>query len=159
MKVHTPNKRPTGIAQSRKGKSVTLRTRSMRVGEKSNVSVSTSARSSNARVATRATEKNIAVSSSSASSAMPVAPRVDIGPKAYKVYPNGDRLVIRFSVANGLIRRRGRYYRTPQVFVYDMDTGKAAAKTSKTGYADRKEAIRVAREYRDKYGPYVRFVF
>lgn len=58
------------------------------------------------------------------------------------------------------MRGKGAYYvRTGNWFVWDMDTGKIAAKTSKTGYTDKKEAVRIAREYRDKYGAYVRFDF
>lgn len=40
-----------------------------------------------------------------------------------------------------------------------MDTGKYAARTSKDGYATKKEAVRVAREYRDKYGAYAKVPF
>lgn len=58
------------------------------------------------------------------------------------------------------MRGKGAYYvRVGNWFVWDMDTGRIAAKTSKTGYTDKKEAVRIAREYRDKYGAYVRFDF
>ena len=54
---------------------------------------------------------------------------------------------------------RGIRPHTGPFYVWDMDTGKIAAKTSKTGYAEKEEAMKVAREYRDKYGAYVRFKF
>jgi len=90
---------------------------------------------------------------------MPVAPKVDIGPQAYRVYRNGDRLVIRFGVGQIPTGIRGVRPHTGPFYVWDMDTGKVAAKTSKTGYTDRNEAVRIAREYREKYGAYVRFKF
>lgn len=91
---------------------------------------------------------------------MPESPRVDLGPKAYRTYKNKERLVIRFFVAYGFFRKNGRYKSDGKFYVYDMaGNGRVAAKTSKEGYADKKEAIRVAREYRDKYGAYVRFPF
>lgn len=84
---------------------------------------------------------------------------MDIGPKAYRVYRSGERLVIRFSIGRKLVRRRGFYREAGEEFyVWDMDTGRMAAKTSKQGYS-RDEAVRVAREYRDRYGAYVRFGF
>ena len=86
-------------------------------------------------------------------------PKVDIGPKAYKVYRNKERLVIRFCVGQGWVRGKGSYFRRGNWFVWDMDTGRVAAKTAKHGYRDKSEAVRVAREYRDKYGAYVRFGF
>lgn len=85
---------------------------------------------------------------------------MDIGPKAYKVYKNRERLVIRFFVAEGLVRRKGRHRGDGKYYVYDMaSNGRVAGKTAKEGYADKKEAIRVAREYRDKYGAYARSPF
>lgn len=91
---------------------------------------------------------------------MPESPKVDIGPKAYRVYKNKERLVIRFYVAQGIVRRRGRYVGDGKFYVYDMaSAGRIAGKTAKEGYKDKKEAIRVAREYRDKYGAYARSPF
>jgi hypothetical protein len=40
-----------------------------------------------------------------------------------------------------------------------MDGKRIAGKTSKTGYPSKKEAVRVAREYREKYGAYVKCPF
>lgn len=162
----TSSRQHTGIARRPvKGAGVvTLRTPTTLLREKSKESASTSASSSAAKKSTRATETSGDASSSTGNfSERPESPKVDIGPKAYKVYRNGERLVIRFSVEQALrrvIRGRGAYYlRTGNWFVWDMDTGKVAVKTSKTGYTDRQEAVRVAREYRDKYGAYVRFYF
>lgn len=75
------------------------------------------------------------------------------------MYKNGDRLVIRFSVGQMPTGLRGVRPHTGPFYVWDMDTGKIAAKTSKTGYAEKLEAMKVAREYRDRYGAYVRFKF
>lgn len=160
----TSNRIRTGTARGgRKAATVTLRTPTTLIREKSRESDSTSASRSAAKKSTRATETSTDASSSTENS-RPLKPRVDIGPKAYKVFRNGDRLVIRFSVDQMLVRavrgKRNVYYtRAGNWFVWDMDTGRIAAKTSKTGYTDRQEAVRVAREYRDKYGAYVRFYF
>lgn len=90
---------------------------------------------------------------SSGSTSVPERPKVTIGPKAYKVFRNRERLVIRFFVAESR-RGSGKY------FVYDMAaSGRIAGKTSKDGYASKKEAVKVARDYRDKYGAYARFSF
>lgn len=123
-----------------------------------------SASLSAARKSTLATEISGGASSSTGnSSERPVSPRADIGPKAYQVFRNGDRLVIRFSVERALrrvVRGKESYnVRVGNWFVWDMDTGRVAAKTSKTGYPEKQEAVRVAREYRDRYGAYVRFGF
>lgn len=40
-----------------------------------------------------------------------------------------------------------------------MDSGRIAGRTSKSGYESKKEAVRVAREYRDKYGAYTKAPF
>lgn len=157
------SKRRTGTARAgRTAATVTLRTPTTLIREKSKESASTSASHSGAKKSTRATETSTDASSSTENS-RPLKPRVDIGPKAYKVFRNKERLVIRFSVEQGLRRVvRGKsawHVRTGNWFVWDMDTGKIAAKTSKTGYTDKQEAVRIAREYRDKYGAYVRFEF
>lgn len=126
---------------------------------KSSVSDSTTVKSSGARKTTPATP----VSTSSGSCEIPVAPRVDIGHKAYEVWPGGAVRVIRFCVDLETYRkRRGKcsaYAKREPYFVYDMDTGGIAAKTSKTGYATKKEAVKVARMYRDKYGAYAKVPF
>lgn len=160
----TASKTRTGTARAgRKVATVTLRTPTTQIRAKSNASASMSASRSAAKKSTRATETT-GDESSSTENSRPLKPRVGIGPKAYKVFRNGDRLVIRFSVDQMLVRairgKRNVYYtRAGNWFVWDMDTGKIAAKTSKTGYTDKKEAVRIAREYRDKYGAYVRFDF
>lgn len=140
---------------------VTLRTPSTLMKVKSSASVSMNARGSAVKNGTRATEKTTAVSSSSKQKPkkIPVAPKVDLGPKAYKVYRNGDRMVIRFCVGQGWKRNRGHYSREGRYYVWDLDTGKVAAKTEKNGYPDKQAAVKVARQYRDKYGAYVRFGF
>lgn len=80
----------------------------------------------------------------------PGRPKVDIGPKAYMTYKSGARAVIRFFVRD----KRGRW------FVMDMcSSGPLAAKTLKDGYATKKEAVEVARKYRDKYGAYAKVPF
>lgn len=80
----------------------------------------------------------------------PERPKVDIGPKAYKVYKSGARAVIRFFVQE----KRGKFY------VLDIAGDKpVAARTEKDGYATKREAVRVAREYRDKYGAYAKVPF
>lgn len=160
---NTNNKARTGTARvGKKAATVTLRTPTTLIRAKSSGSASTSASRSAAKKSTHATETTGGASSFTGNfSERPKNPRVDIGPKAYKVYQNKDRLVIRFSVDQAprrVARGKGAYYtRTGNWFVWDMDTGRVAVKTSKTGYTDRKEAVRVAREYRDKYGAYVRF--
>jgi hypothetical protein len=122
-------------------------------------SVSTTAKNSDARKTTRTTP----VSTASGSCGIPVAPKVDIGHKAYEVWPGGAVKVIRFCVDMETFRKRkGRYSayaKREPYFVYDMDTGGIAAKTSKTGYATKKEAVKVARAYRDKYGAYAKVPF
>jgi hypothetical protein len=82
-----------------------------------------------------------------------------VGPKAYRVYRSGRRLAVRFFVARHAARVRGGYREVGDAYlVWDMDTGKLAAKTDKNGYTN-EEAVRVAREYRNKYGAYVRSAF
>lgn len=92
---------------------------------------------------------------------MPERPRVDIGPKAYRAYRSGRRLVIRFYVAQATHRApRGAYlFGKGPWFVWDMDSRGIAGKTSKTGYPVKKDAIRVARKYRDTYGAYTKAPF
>lgn len=123
---------------------------------KSSASGSTSVRLKVARRGTAATATTTAGTFSSES--LPVKPKVDIGPKAYRVYRNGDRKVIRFSVGHGRFRRSGKHFYTKKFYVFDMDTGKVAAKTSKDGY-EKKEAVKVARRYRDTFGAYARVGF
>jgi hypothetical protein len=84
---------------------------------------------------------------------------VDIGPESYKVFKNGDRLVIRFSVGQMYTLGKRAWTYGGNWFVWDMDTGQVAAKTSKHGYETKEEAMDVARRYRDEYGAYVRFGF
>lgn len=80
----------------------------------------------------------------------PERPKVDIGPKSYMVYKSRARAVIRFFIWE----RLGSFY------VLDIAGSKTvAARTSKDGYATKKEAVRVAREYRDKYGAYAKVPF
>ena len=140
------------------GEAVTLRIPITRTPEKSSASASTNASRSAARRNTQGTETSGGEYSKSEDS-RPDSPKVDIGHKAYKVFRNGDRLLIRFSVGQLPTGIRGVRGNTGPYYVWDMDTGKVAAKTSKTGYADKKEAMRIAREYRDRYGAYVRFKF
>lgn len=157
LESSTASRRRTGTVRAgKKAATVTLLTPTTLTREKSKGSVSTNVSSSDARKSTRATETS---GGESASSERPESPKVDIGPRAYKVFRNGERLVIRFSVEQALIRGKGAYYRRGNWFVWDMDTGRIAAKSLKTGYKEKREAIRVAREYRDKYGAYVRFGF
>jgi hypothetical protein len=153
------NNRRTGTAREEGSASRPIR--AVLVRGKSKGSASTTAKNSGAGNTTRGVSSNTGSGSSrSISEEMPEAPRVDLGPKAYKKYKNKERLVIRFYVAPGIVRRRGRYRSDGRFYVYDMaGTGRVAGKTSKEGYADKKEAIRVARAYRDKYGAYTRFPF
>lgn len=157
MKDRSPNKARTGTDPrgAKAAGTVTLRIPSTLIRAKSNGLVSTNARGSAVKSDTRATVKTTAAISSS----RPVSPKVDIGPKAYKVFRNGDRLVIRFCVGQGWVRNKGHYSRRGRYFVWDMDTGKVAAKTERYGYPDKTAAIQVARNYRDKYGAYVRVGF
>lgn len=92
---------------------------------------------------------------------MPDRPKVDIGPKAYKVYRSGSRKVIRFFVCRPFVRdMKNRWKPTTNWYVMDMaGEGHIAAKTKKQGYPDKKDAVRVAREYRDKYGAYAKVPF
>jgi hypothetical protein len=87
----------------------------------------------------------------------PKVPRVDLGPRAYEVWPGGAVRVIRFYVGLRLCREKSRYVFRRPYEVYDMDTGRVAART--TGYASKQEAIRVARRYRDRYGAYAKVPF
>lgn len=157
MKDRSPNKARTGTAPRgvKAAGTVILRIPSTLTRAKSNVSVSTNARGSAVKSGTRATVKITGATNSS----RPVSPKVDLGPKAYKVFRNGDRLVIRFCVGQGWVRNRGHYSRRGRYFVWDMDTGKVAAKTERYGYPDKTAAVKVARNYRDKYGAYVRVGF
>ena len=94
------------------------------------------------------------------------SPRVTQGPYELAVYPRTRRrLVARFYVA----QRVGKYprfdrwpRRVPRAtpwYVIDMESEKPiAAGTSKTGY-EKKDAIAVARSYRDKYGEHTKFPF
>lgn len=150
---------PTGTG--RRGSTASRPTRVRLIRGRSSGSDSTTAGSSDARSSTRATSSNTPSGSSGRTSEeRPERPKVDIGPKSYKAYRNRERLVIRFYVAEGIVRRRGRYKGDGRYYVYDMaGTGRIAGKTAKEGYADKKEAIRVAREYRDKYGAYARSPF
>lgn len=79
----------------------------------------------------------------------PERPKVDIGPRAYMTYKSGARAVIRFFVRE----THGRWY------VFDMCSDGRAAKTAKDGYATKKEAVRIARQYRDDYGAYAKVPF
>lgn len=157
MKDRSRSSQRTGTAPrgAKAAGTVILRVPSTLIRAKSNGSGFTSARGSAVKSGTRATVKTTAATSSS----RPVSPKVDIGPKAYKVFRNGDRLVIRFCVGQGWVRNKGHYSRRGRYFVWDMDTGKVAAKTERYGYPDKDAAVRVARSYRDKYGAYVRVGF
>lgn len=160
MKARSRSSQRTGTAPRGEKVAVTatLRIPSTLIRVKSNVSGSTSARGSVAKNDMRATVMTTAATNSS-NMELPVSPKVDLGPKAYKVYRNGDRLVIRFCVGQGWVRNKGHYSRRGRYFVWDMDTGRIAAKTEKHGYPDKNAAVRVARSYRDKYGAYVRVGF
>lgn len=127
--------------------------------EKSKGSDSTTAGRSGANGVMRGTRRNTPSGYSADIPEMPDSPRVDIGPKSYKKYRNRERLVIRFYVMQQVHRYKGRYRRGGNYFVYDMTTDGRAGKTAKDGYADKEEAIAVAREYRDKYGAYARCPF
>lgn len=162
MKVLTRSKTPTGTGRRgvRVAGMATQQTLTMRTVGKSKGSDSTSARRLIAKSATQATGTTIVASATSNRSPVPVYPRVDIGPKAYKVYRNQDRLVVRFTVDKVLQKNgRGGYVRVGRYYVWDMDTGQIATRTKKSGYLDKKEAVKVAREYRDRYGAYVRVGF
>jgi hypothetical protein len=67
--------------------------------------------------------------------------------------------VVRFYVSRGVSRARAAYVYCGCWFVCDMDSRGIAGKTSKSGYESKKEAVRVAREYRDKYGAYTKVPF
>ena len=162
MKMAPSNNRTrTGTGRVvRTAGSVTLRTPITRTRARSSESVSTNASSSNARKGTQGTGTSGGASSKSeVSKKKPKRPSVEIGPKSYKVFKNGDRLVIRFSVGQMPTGIRGVRPHTGPYYVWDMDTGKVAARTSKTGYEEKQEAVRIAQEYRDMYGAYVRFKF
>lgn len=80
----------------------------------------------------------------------PDRPKVDVGPKSYSAYKSGARSAIRFFVQ----KRRGRWY------VMDMCANcDRAAKTSKNGYATKRQAVQTARRYRDEYGAYAKVPF
>jgi hypothetical protein len=159
MNMSSNARTPTGTGRRGSTASRPIRVRLIR-GRSSGLDFTT-AGSSGAKSSTRATSSNIPSGSSGRTSEeRPERPKVDIGPKSYKAYRNRERLVIRFYVAEGIVRRRGRYKGDGRYYVYDMaGDGKVAGRTSKEGYADKKEAVRVAREYRDKYGAYTRFLF
>lgn len=84
----------------------------------------------------------------SKSSKKPSKPKVDIGPKAYGIHKRGRRLCIRFFVYRRFGSKKDLW------FVGDVETGQRAARTSSVGYTSKSDAVRVAREYRDKYGAY-----
>lgn len=138
----------TGIA--REDALVSRPIRVKRTPARFSVSASITASGSGARSGTRVTPTT---GSSTSCERAPERPRVDIGPKAYKVYHNGSRKVIRFFVAQPFGRRKN-------FFVFDMDsTGRYAGKTKKDGYPTKEEAVKVARTYRDRYGAYTRCPF
>lgn len=80
---------------------------------------------------------------------IPEKPRTTNGPSAFRVYSNGRRLVVRFFV----VQRRGRW------FVADALTWRTADGTEESGYSEKKDAVRVARYYRDEYGAYCKSPF
>jgi hypothetical protein len=83
-------------------------------------------------------------------SGAPEKPKVDIGPKSYRTYKSYAQAVIRFFV----VEKRGRW------LVFDMcSSNQFAAKTSSEGYATKKEAVSIARKYRDDYGAYAKVPF
>lgn len=137
---HTGTKRGTGkVSQRTLGKDT--------LGQLAK-SASTNARSSGAWNDTPATGTSTPLGSSPKNS--PDAPKVDLGPKAYSVYKSGARAVIRFFV----------WKESDRFYVLDMAGAKrVAARTQTDGYATKKEAVRVAREYRDKYGAYAKVPF
>lgn len=145
-------KRPTGIVWA--PPTATRRTPDRPTWEKWDGSASTRAKSSAATKSTRT-----ARSTTRSGSSEPVSPRVDIGPQAYKEYPSRRRRVVRFFVAGRLLGKQSCLSSKPPFFVYDMDSGRIAGRTSKSGYESKKEAVRVAREYRDKYGAYTKAPF
>lgn len=109
---------------------------------------STTASPSSARKFTRTTLTSTPLGKSPRDA--PERPKVDVGPKAYSTYRSGARGVIRFYV----VKKRGRWY------VMDMCAERdCAAKTAKDGYATKKEAVDVARYYRDEYGAYAKAPF
>lgn len=82
----------------------------------------------------------------------PKNPRVDQGPKGYGRTKNGKYVVvIRFFVGQLPRRSSTRWW----VFDIEEDTNQGIARGTKTqGYGSQEEAIAVARQYRDEYGPY-----
>lgn len=152
-------RRKTRIGTVWAAPTATRRTPDKPTWEKWEESVSTPAKSSGAKKPTRAVRSTTRSGSSEPMPKEPGTPRTDIGPRAYKEYPSRRRRVVRFFVAGALLRKRGCLSSQPPWFVYDMDSGNIAGRTSKTGYESKKEAVRVAREYRDKYGAYTKAPF
>lgn len=84
-----------------------------------------------------------------------------MGPRSYGRTKKGRWIVIRFYVSE--LKTPGDRRRTDERwFVVDMEDGgpRGIAKgTEEIGYGSKSDAIAVAREYRDSYGPYARFEF
>lgn len=146
-------KQRTGTGRETGSASRPIRVR--RTREKSRWSASTTATSSAAKSRTRTAPTTTYVPD------FPEKPRVDIGPKAYVSYKSGARKVIRFFVDRPFVRdARNRWKPTSVWYVLDMGGERlVAAGTKKQGYPEKKDAVRVAREYRDKYGAYVKVEF
>lgn len=152
-------KTPTGTRQTA-ARTASPRIRPKQFTVKSKESDSTTASGWDAWKPTPVTRPSTRSGSSFAKqNELPVSPKVTIGPKAYEMWENGAVKVIRFYVGLTFYSRKGKFWFHEPFQVYDSDTGKVAAKTSKTGYATKKEAVRVAREYRDKYGAYAKVPF
>lgn len=143
----------TGSARETGSASRPIRVR--RTREKSRGPASTTATSSAAKSRTRTAPTTTYVPD------FPEKPRVDIGPKAYVSYKSGARKVIRFFVDRPFVRdAKNRWKPTSVWYVLDMGGERlVAAGTKKQGYPEKKDAVRVAREYRDKYGAYVKVEF
>lgn len=95
-------------------------------------------------------------------SSLPKKPPVDKGPKSYGRDKKGRYIIVRFWVyQKGKKDRWAREYKTGPYYVIDMaePDRKVARGTNPEGYADRREAVAVAREFRDEYGAYEKWSY
>lgn len=86
---------------------------------------------------------------------LPESPPVSKGPKSYGLSKKGRHIVPRFFIT----QMKGYRYFKNRWWVADMLEGRVAKGTEKEGYSSKKEAISVAKKYRDKYGEWARTPF
>lgn len=108
-------------------------------------------------------KRKVSRGTSKASQDITEKPRVDRGPFSVKEFRNGGRAVVRFFITQTSGTRNLRPWRGENDwkpwYVVDAETWSPAEGTKTEGYRSETEARRVAREYREEYGPYARSPF